>query len=152
MNRNSSFFWLTDTSENAAGDDPGRDDDEEGLLQETGLSIDEDHFVEGTASSNTALQFQRHEHVLPPRPTFLPPPAFVVNEQEAQPLLAGTTSYGSQDRPLFALSENSPVERTPPILQRRMLATSANKKINDNTNPTTMPRQNSSQHLRFQVV
>ena len=152
MNRNSSFFWLTDTSENADGDDPGGDDYDEGLLQETGLSIDEDHFVEGTASSNTALQFQRHEHVLPPRPTFLPPPAFVGNEQEeAQPLLAGTKSYGSQDRPLFALSENSPVERTPPILQRRMLATSVNNKINDNTNPTTMPRQN-IQPLRFQVV
>ena len=147
MNRNSSFFWLTDSFENV-------DQDEEELLQEedTGLSIDDDHIAEGTTSNNSALQFQRPENALPPRPKFLPtpPPPLLGDEEEARPLLVGTKNYGSrEERPLFALSENSPVDKTPPILHRRMLATSSNNSINKNA--ATLQCQK-IQPLRFQVV
>ena len=212
MNRNTSFFWLTDTLGSAdEQDDSSNHNGEQG---DTGLLIDGDDddddddddndfdvpgvYADDTYASSASFQHQQnqqqhqqlvspsgipaHSPQLIPFRSFLPPPP--PRDEEAQPLLMGQRppnsnvaggencvsssikSYGSQpqqqqhhhNRPLFALTENSPVDRTPPIVQRRRLVLGASEiEVESGSNPTTNKNtsirvRKSNQNLRFQVV
>ena len=206
MNRNTSFFWLTDTL-GSADEQDGSCSSNTGEQGDTGLLIDDDGdgdddfdvpvvYADDANASSASFRHQQkqqqqqhlissaipaHSPQLSPFRSFLPPPP--PRDEEAQPLLMGRRlpsrdvaegetcvsssieSYGSQPqqqqqhhhhRPLFALTENSPVDRTPPIVQRRRLG--ANEiEVGSGSNPTTNKNpsiivRKSNQNVRFQVV
>jgi len=142
MNRNTSFFWLTDETSLRSFDDES--DASSGLLIE-----DESDIAEGSSVLLVTAGGA------PPPP---PPPLLQQHDEEAQPLVSsestaiGAKSYGTTPRRRNGKSTEVTTKSSP---ERRSLFPSHENSPSVNRTPeTSLHKRTSSQisNLRFQVV